>query len=288
MSYERSPRVVVSTTVGTRVIASPPLLGGTKPMRRRAGSAWFMARKAPNCATVRSDAASSPEVTARSCRRGSDGHAGSCCGHAPSRRPRSAYTARDRNSERVRDRDQQVRGDVLETALHLGQVGGRASGLPGDLAEAPSLALAMSAKHAAPSSRRISSAVTLRAEFTTLRAYHRTVRAGAGGRAERRRRYPLVAMATLLSVNLGHREGDARTPTPASPASTSGLRPTRWNFAIRVLQHGRSGCPGDAIGDPRVPWRDRPGGLRVCPRGPRRLAGGARPPARPTASSART
>jgi hypothetical protein len=55
----------------------PSLVGGTKPMRRRAGSAWFMARKAPNWATVRSESASRPEATARSWRRGSTGHAGS-------------------------------------------------------------------------------------------------------------------------------------------------------------------------------------------------------------------
>jgi hypothetical protein len=52
----------------------------------------------------------------------------------------------DRHRERIRDRHQQVGGDVLEAALDLGQVGGRASSLAGDLAEATALALAMSAK----------------------------------------------------------------------------------------------------------------------------------------------
>src|SRR6202165_4544196 len=67
----------------------PSRPGGTKPMRRGAGAAWCIARNAPNCATVRSESASSPEATARSWRRGSTGDAGSVWGHAPRRWPGS-------------------------------------------------------------------------------------------------------------------------------------------------------------------------------------------------------
>ena len=74
-----------------------------------------------------SEAASSPEVTARSWRRGSMGHAGSRLRPGAEAASEVGVHGSDRHGKRIGDRDQQVGGDVLEPALDLGEVCGRAS-----------------------------------------------------------------------------------------------------------------------------------------------------------------
>ncbi len=158
---------------------------------------------------------------------------------------------RDGDCQRVGDRHEEIAGDVLEAPFDLGQVGGGAAGLSGDLTEAAPLPFAMAAQD--------------RAELLTdlVRCYAQSRIHNAQsisphwpgsahpGRETRGCSYRWTGMATLLSVNVGD-----RTPTRHNESGVTGIdkRPSAEPVLIRDPGPGtgRSGLPGDLIGDPRA------------------------------------
>ena len=133
----------------------------------------------------------------------------------------------DGDGQRIGDRDQQVAGDVLAAALDLGQVGGRAPGLSGDLAEASTLRLAVAAKDGAQLLTDLFRA--LRSEQNSQRSEHITVpirvrRAAGRGRPVRRYRSPCHGNSCCRSTSVT--EPRRITTTAGSPASTSAPRPS--------------------------------------------------------------
>ena len=154
----------------------------------------------------------------------------------------------DGNGEGVADRDQQLGRDILAPAFHLGQVGGRATGLAGDLAEAAPLAITMAAQHSAQ----------LLADLFGGYAQSRTHNAqsitppGQGGGVRRRPASAgiLQPVATLISVNVGSARASRHTDTGITGIDK---RPSAEPVDIHDPgpRTGLSGLAGDSIGDPR-------------------------------------